>query len=230
MEIRKRDGTVVDFDASRISNAVFKASQSIGISNLELAQELAEKVVDYLELMELDIPDIEIVQDLIEKVLIEEGHVQLAKEFIIYRYRRTLVRENSSVNNCKIVDKLLNKDVYLSAQAIHVLNNSDQLNALGQLIFLDRYSLKTKKEEIRVGDLVIVITKEDTKYPKKELGILISKEKDVGNFYLLHLDKEFSQSIWKVDKPNESILDSFKRVARAASSIEKDEEKEKWLE
>jgi ribonucleoside-diphosphate reductase alpha chain len=229
-EIRNRQGDIVGFDTTRISNAIFKASQSIGVGDLTLAKELSHKVLEYLELMDVDVPDIELIQDVVEKVLIEEGQVKLAKEFIIYRYRRGLVRNDSEISNCKTVDNLLKKDIYLSAQAIHVLNNSDNLNPLGKLIFLDRYSLNSPQSDIRVGDLVIVIVKEDAKYPKKELAIVLSlEEKDLGKFHIISQDKEFSQSIWKADRPEESIMDSYKRVAKAVASVEKDEEKEKEL-
>jgi len=226
-QIKKRDDTVVDFDISRISNAILKASLSIGNPQPELAQELAEKVLDYLEIMEIKIPEIEQIQDLVEKVLIEEGQVELAKEFIVYRYRRSLVRSDSSISNSKLVDKLLNKDIYLSSHAIKVLNDSANLSNLGKLIFLDRYSLKSPQDKINVGDLVIVITKEDAKFPKKELGITLSVEGDRGKFYILSTEEEFSQSIWKVDKPQESVFDSHKRVAEAVASIETTPEKQK---
>ena len=229
-QIKNRDDLIIDFDINKVVNAIFQASQSIEEPNLSLAKDLSDRVVDYLELMELKIPGIEQVQDVIEKVLIEEAHVSLAKEFIIYRYRRSLIRKDSVVNNCKTVDKLLDKEIFLSAQAIHVLNNSAHLEELGQLVFLDRYSLKTPREEIKIGDLVIIIVKEDAKYPKKELGIVLSKEGDNGVFYLLNSEKEFSQSIWKTDKPDESILDSYKRVAKAVASVENDPEKGKEYE
>ncbi len=229
-QIKNRTGEIIDFDINRIVNAIFQASQSIEEPDLHLAKNLANRIVDYLELMELGIPDIEEIQNVTEKVLIEEGHVGLAKEFIIYRYRRSLVRKGSVVNNCKAVDKLLEKEIFLSAQAIHVLNNSAHLEVLGQLIFLDRYSLKTSRDEIKVGDLVIVIVKEDSKYPKKELAIVLSREGDNGRYYLINSEKNFSQSIWKTDKPDEAILDSYKRVANAVASVEQSPEKKKELE
>jgi len=112
-QIKKRDGTVVDFDTSRISNALFKASQSIGQPDLHQAKAIAEKAAEYLELMDVDNPDIELIQDVVEKTIIEEGNVDLAREFIIYRYRRSLVRNESVVTNCKVVDELLKKDIIL---------------------------------------------------------------------------------------------------------------------
>ena len=229
-QIKKRDGIATKFDVSRIANAIFKASQSIGEPNLPLANELANKITEYLELMDDEVPDIEIVQDVVEKVLIEEGHVELAKEFIIYRYRRSLVRNESAISNCKNVDNLLSKDIYLSAQAIHILNNSKGFSKLGRLIFLDRYSQKDQDRNIRVGDLVIVITKEDSRFPKKELAITLSIEGELGKFYLIDLEKEFSQSIWKVDKAQEAVLDSYKRIAKAASSLEDNIERKNFWE
>ena len=110
-QIRNRQGDIVGFDTTRISNAIFKASQSIGVGDLTIAKELSHKVLEYLELMDVDVPDIELIQDVVEKVLIEEGQVKLAKEFIIYRYRRGLVRNDSEISNCKTVDNLLKKDI-----------------------------------------------------------------------------------------------------------------------
>lgn len=232
-EMKKRDGTIIDFDQDRITNAIFNAAQSVGREDMTSARELSNRVVDYLELMDEEIPDLETIQDVIEKVLMEEGYVDLAKAFIIYRYRRSLIRDESRLHNCKEVEKLLRKEIFLSAQAIHVLNNSDHLQEIGKLVFLDRYSLKTPREEIKAGDLVIVIIKEDAKYPKKELAIvtLMDQKEQKGTFYLINQEKEFTQSLWKVDKPAESILDSHRRVARAVASVETSpEERKKWEE
>lgn len=48
-KITKRDGRVVDFDISKITNAIFKAAQALGGNDLEMAQSLAEQVVAYIE-------------------------------------------------------------------------------------------------------------------------------------------------------------------------------------
>ncbi|MQY70341.1 hypothetical protein GH141_00220, partial [bacterium] len=47
-KIRKRDGRVVDFDTEKITNAIFKAAQAVGGENRELAETLAQRVVDEL--------------------------------------------------------------------------------------------------------------------------------------------------------------------------------------
>lgn len=92
--ITKRDGRKVNFDKSKIADAIFKAAKSIGGSNREAAEELADQVCDYLEkeLGENCTPDVEHVQDVVEKLLIENGHARTAKEYILYRADRTRIR------------------------------------------------------------------------------------------------------------------------------------------
>ncbi len=48
-KIRKRDGSVVEFDQSKITNAVFNAAQAVGGKDKKAAQELSNKVVAELE-------------------------------------------------------------------------------------------------------------------------------------------------------------------------------------
>ncbi|MBI4276743.1 adenosylcobalamin-dependent ribonucleoside-diphosphate reductase [Candidatus Uhrbacteria bacterium] len=94
-KIRKRDGRIVPFDKAKIADAVFKAAQSVGGNDRKLAEGLADKVVAKLDQQCADghIPNIEEVQDLVEKVLIEEGHAKTAKAYILYRQQRSQIRE-----------------------------------------------------------------------------------------------------------------------------------------
>ncbi len=95
--IQKRDGRVDDFDLEKITLAIFKAVQSVGGSDLETARQLALKVVDYLQFeKKVVIPSVEEVQDAVEKILIENGHAKTAKAFILYRDRRTRIREGKT--------------------------------------------------------------------------------------------------------------------------------------
>ncbi|MGN0664129.1 MAG: anaerobic ribonucleoside triphosphate reductase [Negativibacillus sp.] len=91
--IIKRDGRTVDFDLEKISQAIFAAAQSIGGNNYDQACELAKKVEILLEASGLEAPTVEQVQDMVEKVLIENGHSQTAKSYILYRAQRTRIRE-----------------------------------------------------------------------------------------------------------------------------------------
>jgi ribonucleoside-triphosphate reductase len=91
--IIKRDGREVEFSIDKIANAIFKAAQSVGGSNYDRAMEIAQHVVKKLEEKGLDKPTVEQVQDVVEQVLIEQGHARTAKKYILYRAERTKVRE-----------------------------------------------------------------------------------------------------------------------------------------
>ncbi|SDY43681.1 ribonucleoside triphosphate reductase [Tindallia californiensis] len=93
-KIQKRNGEIVDFQMTKIKDAIFKAVQSVGGDDEIRAGVLAKKVVDIVnETCRASIPSVEDIQDLVEKVLIEEGHAKTAKAFILYRKRREELRE-----------------------------------------------------------------------------------------------------------------------------------------
>ena len=91
-KVRKRDGRIVSFDKTKIADAIFKAAQSVGGEDRFLAEQIADVVAFYLEKKGVEIPDIEEIQDAVEKALIETGHAKTAKAFILYRDWRTRVR------------------------------------------------------------------------------------------------------------------------------------------
>ncbi len=93
IKIRKRDGRTVTFNIEKIANAIFKAAQSVGGSDYEESLMLAGKVGDELMARNLETPSVEEIQDIVEKVLIEEGHASTAKAYILYRSNRTRARE-----------------------------------------------------------------------------------------------------------------------------------------
>jgi anaerobic ribonucleoside-triphosphate reductase len=96
--VRKRDGRIVSFDKSKIVDAIFKAAESVGGEDRFLAEQLAGVVTFYLGKKGVDVPEIEEIQDAVEKVLIETGHAKTAKAFILYRDWRTRVRNTMSVS------------------------------------------------------------------------------------------------------------------------------------
>ncbi len=92
--IRKRDGRIVRFDKSKIANAIYKAQLAVGQDNMNRATALTENVLDYLkEELVGAIPTVEGIQDIVERVLIEAGHAKAAKAYILYRDKRTRIRE-----------------------------------------------------------------------------------------------------------------------------------------
>jgi len=97
-EIKKRDGRVVPFDAEKITQAIFKAARAVGGENYSLAVDLTEEVINFLSTQKFSglIPSVEEIQDAVEKVLIEKGHARTAKAYILYRAKRTRIREAKS--------------------------------------------------------------------------------------------------------------------------------------
>ena len=91
--IKKRDSRVVPFDIAKIDEAIFRAAKAQGGTDRAMSRNLADQVLDMLEAEGNDTPDVEHVQDLVEKVLIEAGHARTAKAYILYRNERTRVRE-----------------------------------------------------------------------------------------------------------------------------------------
>lgn len=95
--ILKRDGREVNFNDRKITDAIFKAAQSVGGEDRQTAMELTIEVLRFLkEQFNGNIFTVEDVQDAVEKVLIEKGHAKTAKAYILYRAKRTRIRETRS--------------------------------------------------------------------------------------------------------------------------------------
>jgi uridine kinase len=90
----KRSGIKVPFTPQRISNAIYRAAVAVGGRDRETAEKLGNQVIQYLEstLPEGQIPHVEEIQDAVEKILIENGHAQVAKAYILYRDERARLR------------------------------------------------------------------------------------------------------------------------------------------
>ncbi|MFO7951223.1 MAG: anaerobic ribonucleoside-triphosphate reductase [Bacillota bacterium] len=97
-EIRKRDGRVVPFDPEKITDAIFKAAKAVGGRDRGIAESLTRQVLENLKEKVPNgvIPSVEEVQDEVEVVLIENGHARTAKAYILYRDRRTRIRDGKS--------------------------------------------------------------------------------------------------------------------------------------
>jgi uridine kinase len=93
--IIKRDGQIAIYDRSRITNAIFKAAAaSSGGFGFDEAERLAQRVeLRTAESYADQIPTVEDLQDIVEAVLMEAGYLKVARAYIIYRQKRTEVRE-----------------------------------------------------------------------------------------------------------------------------------------
>lgn len=102
--IYKRDGTLVPFDQNKIVRAIYKAAAEVGGHDLELSQKLTAKVVEILENhFPKAIPSVEEIQDIVERVLIHEGHAKTAKAYILYRHKRKELREKRQKGRAEYV-------------------------------------------------------------------------------------------------------------------------------
>ena len=96
-EIIKRDGTVVEFDQSKISRAIYKAMLSVKTGSMKEADDIATRVVKDLE-KETEKPTVEQIQDKVETTLMSlskkgNRYNEVARTYILYRERRKAIRE-----------------------------------------------------------------------------------------------------------------------------------------
>ncbi len=83
----KRSGAKVPFTPERITNAIYRAAVAVGGRDRSTAEGLCRQVVETLEANNTPdyTPTIEEIQDVVEKILIENGHAKVAKAYILYR-------------------------------------------------------------------------------------------------------------------------------------------------
>ena len=92
--IRKRDGREVPFDITKITGAIESAfSATQGAARPDEAVKLSQRVLDVLNGEGDAAPGVEHIQDTVENVLMEAGHVKTARAFILYRAERSRARE-----------------------------------------------------------------------------------------------------------------------------------------
>jgi len=121
-KIRKRDGSVVLFNTNKITEAIWKAVKSVGGRDREKAKYLSDIILKKLKEKygDFGIPEVEEVQDLVEKVLIEEGHAKVAKSYILYR------RSHEELRNIKgLFDTIEAVEDYIGLNDWMVKENSN---------------------------------------------------------------------------------------------------------
>ena len=114
MKVIKRDGRIVDFDATKIERAILAAFQDVDGEITPYAKEKAENIASYIEGYYLDVdetPGIEEIQDLVEKGLMSTKRKDVAKNYILYREERTKIRNANSQLMQNIKEKIEASDV-----------------------------------------------------------------------------------------------------------------------
>lgn len=163
--IRKRDGRLEDFRPAKIAAAIDKAFKASGIDDTRASSELTGRVVKLAEeRFPSATPGVEDIQDIVERVLIDAGHADIAKAYILYRQRRSEIREAKRYLG-------VSDDLKLSLNAIEVLKKrylrrdqkGDVAETPGELF--DRVATHVSKAEAKYGG-------DSDAYRKKFLGMM----------------------------------------------------------
>jgi ribonucleoside-triphosphate reductase (formate) len=126
-QIRKRNGKIVDFDPVKIKNAIFKATEAVGMPDKYLAEKYTQEVINAVDekFHSRSIPAVEEIQDIVEEVLIENRQIKAAKSYILYRDQRARLREmNTMINSNEVMEG------YLKRADWRVLENSNMSYSL----------------------------------------------------------------------------------------------------
>ena len=160
-KIIKRDGRVVDFDAGKITMALYKAGQATGEYGMEEARRLTMRVLAMYQSMHgTQTPTVESVQDVVEEILLASPYRKTAKAYILYRDRHAQVRELINKADVELIDR------YLSRQDWQVNENSNMAYSLqglnnyissevSKVYWLNKVYTRDIREAHQSGDLHI---------------------------------------------------------------------------
>jgi ribonucleoside-triphosphate reductase (formate) len=153
-KVEKRDGSIADFNETKITDAVFKAVTASGLGDGELSKKISRKVIQILNrrFKKEEIPTVEQIQDIVEEVLVLEDLFEAAKSYILYREQRRRIREAVAISE-EAVEKV---DQYLGKLDWEVQENANMafslqgLNHYGVSHVIKKYWLnKIYPKEIR---------------------------------------------------------------------------------
>ena len=114
MKVIKRDGTIVDYDRSKIVTAIEKANAEVSAAD-RIDRAHIDSIIDGIEALKRPRMLVEDIQDLVEQGLVAENKFHLAKTYIIYRYNRALVRKANTTDE-SILSLLRNENKELAEE------------------------------------------------------------------------------------------------------------------
>ncbi len=144
--ILKRDGQMAEFSFAKIADSIYKAAETVGGKDKHLAAEIAHAVVEKLN--EHDSVSVEQVQDLVERTLIEKGHIKTAKAYILYHHKKNEERN-------KQLQHYARGGLNFSQEAIRILERRYLLKDMqGNLIENPQQMLQRVAKNIAQADLL----------------------------------------------------------------------------
>ena len=109
-KIRKRDGRVVPFDSSKITSAIASAGKATGEFSDREAKKLTLRVLTLAHEIRLgSVPDVEEIQDIVERVLLDSPYYKTAKAYILYREQHAQIRAIVAKASVDLVENYIQK-------------------------------------------------------------------------------------------------------------------------
>lgn len=110
-KVKKRNGSIVTFDVEKIKKAIKNAIIAAGWDDFSHLETIVWDVIHSLSLKEETIPEVEMIQDIVEETLIKHWHDSVAKKYILYREKRRLSRvaKNVTIEVGNTMEEYLNK-------------------------------------------------------------------------------------------------------------------------
>jgi len=168
-KIKKRDGSIVSFEINKIERAILLAAKAAGGKNKMRAKYLAGLVVKELEARfnKTIIPEVEQVQDLVGKMLLEKGHEKTYQAHMLYRDLHSKLRDITSlVDSDELIQKYLDKASWLVKENANMTYSLQGLNnhvasIISSNFWLNKiYPRKIRKAhlygDIHIHDLALV--------------------------------------------------------------------------
>ena len=103
-QIKKRDGRFVEFDSSKITSAIAEAGEATKEFNEREAKKLTLKVLTLAHDLRIGpVPEVEEIQDIVERVLLDSPFFKSAKAYILYREQHAQIRAISTKASIDLV-------------------------------------------------------------------------------------------------------------------------------
>jgi uridine kinase len=166
----KRTGAVVPFNPDRITNAIYRAAVAVGGRDRATSEALTAQVVHILRetVPPGQYPTVEEIQDVVEKVLIENGHARVAKAYILYREDRARRRREKAGRGYKETGNIPWRKIYevLRWSIHHDLHAVERLNARlqqGEFANIVQESERAYAEDVKTAAQLIADRKDEIK-------------------------------------------------------------------